>query len=125
MSQDRISNIDGSAFQCLADFMLGHLTEYDALFARTPSTHLLEYLRDGCIVSTQTMQELRQVQGSELQSILLVNPSKSFLHNLRKGLTQQTSITIVSNLHSSLPYQTSPVYSSGVMMKISFVKSTA
>ena len=36
MSQDRISNIDGSAFQCLADFMSGHLTEYDALFGRTP-----------------------------------------------------------------------------------------
>ena len=102
MSQDRISNIDGSAFQCLADFMSGHLTEYDALFARTPSMHLLEYLRDGCIVSTQTMQELRQVQGSELQSVLLVNPSRNFLQNLKKNLTQQTSITIVSNLHSSL-----------------------
>ena len=102
MSQDRISIIDGSAFQCFADFMSGHLTEFDALFARTPSTHLLEYLRDGCIVSTQTMQELRQVQNAELQSVLLVNPSKNFLQNLKKSLTPQTSITIVSNLHSSL-----------------------
>ena len=66
MSQDRISSIDGSAFQCYADFMSDHLTEFDALFARTPSTHLVEYLRDGCTVSTQTMQELRQVQGREL-----------------------------------------------------------
>ena len=78
------------------------LLEFDALFARTPSTHLLEYLRDGCIVSTQTMQELRQVQNAELQSVLLVNPSKNFLQNLKKSLTPQTSITIVSNLHSSL-----------------------
>ena len=72
MSQERISFIDGSAFQCYADVMSGHLTEFDALFARTPSTHLVEYLRDGCIVSTQAMQELRQAQGTELQSVLLI-----------------------------------------------------
>ena len=59
MSQDRIGAIDDQAFLCLVEFMFGHLTEYDALFARKPSMHFVEHLRDGCIVSTQTMREVK------------------------------------------------------------------
>ena len=87
---------------CAVEFMSGHLTEYDALFARTSSMHFVEHLRDGCIGSTQTMREVKLVCNTSIQSSLLANPSRNFVRKLHEFLSPHATITTLSNLHSSL-----------------------
>ena len=65
LSQDRISALDDKAFSAWLT-SCSCLGTYDALFARTPSKHFVEHLRDGCIVSTQTMREVKLVCRSTL-----------------------------------------------------------